>query len=123
MPRGSPYSTARWQKPRRWVLARHGGVCQRSRAHAAPGPRQPSTSSSLEPYPYLFYEPSNLDGACRTCNYSGGREIRLQNRTDRQMLNHYEQVIEEQGDELDEFARRLEEYERRGAKPRVPCIA
>ena len=39
------------------------------------------------------------------------------------MLNHYGQVIEEQQDELDELARRLEEYERRGAKPRVLRIA
>lgn len=50
-----------------------------------------------------------------------GREIQLANRTDRKMLNHYEQVIEQQQQEIDELNRRLAEHER--PRPhRVPAI-
>ena len=49
---------------------------------------------------------ATVAAACRHCNYSGGREIQLANRTDRQLLNHYEQIIERQRAELDELGRR-----------------
>ena len=74
-------------------------------------------------YPHLFFDASNLAAACRHCNYSGGREIQLANRTDRQLLNHYEEIIERQRAELDELNRRLAAYECGDAEPRrVPRI-
>jgi hypothetical protein len=66
---------------------------------------------------------ARLAAACRHCNYNGGREIQLANGTGRQLLNHYEQIIERQRAELEELARRLAECERGEAKRRaVPRI-
>jgi len=121
--RGSLYSTAAWQKTRRAILARDRYACQ-LRDPKCTGlattvhHRLPSSQ-----YPHLFFDPENLAAACRPCNYSGGREIQLANRTDRQLLNHYEQVIERQRAEIDELTRRLAECERGEAKRRaVPRI-
>ena len=123
MARGSLYSTAAWQKTRRAILARDGHVCQIG------GPKCTGIATTVHhllpssQYPHLFFDASNLAAACRHCNYSGGREIQLANRTDRQLLNHYEQIIERQRAEIDELNRRLAECERGDAEPRrVPRI-
>ena len=123
MARGSLYSTAAWQKTRRAILARDGRLCQLR------GPKCTGIATTVHhllpssQYPRLFFDASNLAAACRHCNYSGGREIQLANRTDRQLLNHYEQIIERQRAEIDELTRRLAEYERGSAAPsRVPRI-
>ena len=111
MARGSLYSTAAWQKTRRAILARDGHICQLR------GPKCTGIATTVHhllpssQYPHLFFDASNLAAACRHCNYSGGREIQLANRTDRQLLNHYEQIIERQQAEIEELRRQLEELD------------
>ena len=123
MARGSLYSTAAWQKTRRAILARDGHLCQLR------GPKCTRVATTVHhrppfsQYPHLFFDASNLAAACRHCNYSGGREIQLANRTDRQLLNHYEQIIERQQAEIGDLPRRLAECECGDAeRRRVPRI-
>jgi hypothetical protein len=72
----------------------------------------------VQPVPAPILRRLESCAACGHCNYRGGREIQLANRTDRQLLNHYEQIIERQRVELDELNRRLAECERGEAKRR-----
>ena len=59
--------------------------------------------------------------SCGPCNYSGGREVQLANRNDRQMVDHYRQVIEQQQTTIEELTRLLEEHER-PKRHRTPAI-
>jgi HNH endonuclease len=73
------YSTARWQRLRRAVLAHYGHVCQ------VEGPRctfYATTVHHLIPSsqaPHLFWEPENLVAACRRCNYGDGARVAAEN--------------------------------------------
>ena len=123
MARGSLYSTAAWQKTRRAILARDGHICQLR------GPKCTGIATTVHhllpssQYPHLFFDSENLAAACRHCNYSGGREIQLANRTDRQLLNHYEQIIDRQRSEIDDLSRRLAACDRGdGETRRIPRI-
>jgi 5-methylcytosine-specific restriction endonuclease McrA len=121
VPRGSPYGTQAWRRTRRAILDRDSYRCQLQ----LPGCTQVATTVHhrlpSSQYPHLFYDWDNLCGACRRCNFAGGREVQLGNRTARQMLNHLEQVVERQKAEIDGLRRQLEEHER--PKPhRTPAI-
>ena len=91
-------------------------------ARDAPASRRPFTTSSR-----AANTPS-CSSTRRTCKARASRatwrrrDIQLGNRADRQLLNHYERIIEQQRDQIDELTRRLEEHEH--AKPRpVPPSA
>jgi hypothetical protein len=74
------YSTARWQRLRRAVLARDGRVCQiegpncRGYANSAHHVLPSST------HPHMFFAPENVVAACGACNYGGGAGIAAGNR-------------------------------------------
>jgi 5-methylcytosine-specific restriction endonuclease McrA len=124
VPRGSPYGTQLWRRTRRSILHRHGYLC---RLQGPKCTRIAETVHHLLPssqFPERFYDPTNLVAACRPCNYSGGREVQLGNRTARQMVSHLEQIVEQQPAELEELRRELD-AERNGQRsrpPRVPAI-
>jgi 5-methylcytosine-specific restriction endonuclease McrA len=114
------YSTARWQRLRRAVLAHYGHVCQLE------GPRctgYATTVHHLVPSsqaPHLFWEPSNLVAACRRCNYGDGSRIAADNR--RRQIAYLQQLIEEQQQQIAEMAERLARYEGGAAKRPAPAI-
>ena len=62
--------------------------------------------------PGAVLRPETLQAAYKACNYGGGAEVAVDNRMNRQLVDHYRQVIEPQQDEIDEFRRQLEERER-----------
>jgi 5-methylcytosine-specific restriction endonuclease McrA len=96
------YSTARWQKLRRAVLARYGHVCQ------VEGPRctrYATTVHHLVPSsqaPHLFWEPANLVAACRRCNYGGGARVAAENT--RRTIEDLRLLVEEQQQQIAEMA-------------------
>jgi 5-methylcytosine-specific restriction endonuclease McrA len=103
------YSTARWQRLRKAVLAQYGHVCQ------VQGPRctgYATTVHHLIPSsqaPDLFWEPSNLAAACRRCNYGDGSRVAADNR--RQQIAYLQQLVEEQRQQIAQMAERLARYE------------
>jgi 5-methylcytosine-specific restriction endonuclease McrA len=117
------YSTARWQRLRRAVLAHYGYVCQ------VEGPRcsgYATTVHHLIPSsqaPHLFWEPSNLVAACGRCNYGDGARVQADNR--RRRTAQLEQLIIEQQQEIARLVERLVYYENGGglerqrAEPRI----
>ena len=72
---GSPYSTARWQKLRRYILERDDGLCQ------IRGPRCTMAATTVDhrypasTHPELFWAEENLRAACKKCNYGSGSRI------------------------------------------------
>jgi 5-methylcytosine-specific restriction endonuclease McrA len=60
-------------------------------------------------HPHLFYDPSNLQAACKPCNYRDGAVVRTDNRTNRQLVAHLQSVVEEQEAEIEELRRELEQ--------------
>jgi 5-methylcytosine-specific restriction endonuclease McrA len=103
------YSTARWQRLRKAVLAHYGYVCQLE------GPRctgYATTVHHLVPSsqaPHLFWEPSNLVAACRRCNYGGGSRVASDNR--RQQIAYLQQIVEEQQQQIDRLLEKVARYE------------
>jgi 5-methylcytosine-specific restriction endonuclease McrA len=103
------HSTARWQRLRRQVIARDGGICQ------IQGPRCRGVANSAHhvlpssQYPELFWSPENLQAACTPCNQSGGAWVQADNR--RRRLAQLEQLIEEQQATIDRLLERLARYE------------
>ncbi|HET8874235.1 MAG TPA: HNH endonuclease [Gaiellaceae bacterium] len=114
------YSTARWQRLRKAVLARYGYVCQ------IQGPRctgYASTVHHLVPSsqaPHLFWEPPNHVAACRRCNYGDGAHIAAENT--RQTIDCLCALVEEQEQQIAQMAERLAYYEDQFQKRRVPAI-
>jgi 5-methylcytosine-specific restriction endonuclease McrA len=98
------YSTARWQRLRKAVLAHYGYVCQ------VEGPRctgYATTVHHLVPSsqaPHLFWEPSNLAAACGRCNYGGGSRIAAENT--RRTINDLRALVEEHSSRSTGFSRR-----------------
>jgi 5-methylcytosine-specific restriction endonuclease McrA len=110
------YSTARWQRLRKAVLAYYGHTCQ------VEGPRctgYATTVHHLVPSsqaPHLFWEPANLVAACRRCNYGGGARVAAENT--RRTIEDLRLLVEEQQQQIAEMAERLARYER----PMRPAI-
>jgi 5-methylcytosine-specific restriction endonuclease McrA len=122
----SPYSTARWQKLRRAILRRDGRLCQ-IRGRRCTGIA--TTVHHILPastHPHLFWEPSNLQAACKPCNYGDGAAVRADNRTARQHLAYLQSVVDEQEAELEDLRFRLKQAESNSAvrdvEARVPRI-
>jgi 5-methylcytosine-specific restriction endonuclease McrA len=114
------YSTARWQRLRKAVLAHYGYVCQ------IQGPRCTGYATTVHhrvpssQAPHLFWEPSNLVASCPRCNYGGGARVAADNR--RQRIAHLQQLVEEQQQQIAQMAERLARYEDQAAKRRVPAV-
>jgi 5-methylcytosine-specific restriction endonuclease McrA len=110
------YSTARWQRLRKAVLAHYGYVCQLE------GPRctgYATTVHHLVPSsqaPHLFWEPSNLAAACGRCNYGDGARIAAENT--RRTIESLRALVVEQQQQIAEMAERLARYEH----PKRPAI-
>ena len=91
------YSTAKWQRLRKVVLARDGHWCQ------IQGPRCQGYANSVHHIipssqrPDLFWEITNLEAACGSCNYGGGARIAATNRRE------LERIIETQRQEIAEL--------------------
>jgi 5-methylcytosine-specific restriction endonuclease McrA len=115
------YSTARWQRLRKAVLAHYGYVCQ------IEGPRctgYASTVHHLVPSsqaPELFWEPSNLAAACGRCNYGDGARVAAENR--RQLIEDLRALVEVQQKQIAELTERLARYGHQApGKRRTPAI-
>jgi 5-methylcytosine-specific restriction endonuclease McrA len=120
----SPYSTARWQKLRRAILRRDGRLCQ-IRGRRCTGIA--TTVHHILPastHPHLFWDPSNLQAACKPCNYGDGAVVRADNREPRQLVAHLEAVVEQQQAAIAELRRELERRPEPAAvgRPAVPRI-
>jgi 5-methylcytosine-specific restriction endonuclease McrA len=117
------YSTARWQRLRKALLARDGHQCMiggpRCRGYATTVHHQIPSSQA----PELFWEPANLVAACGACNYGGGARVQADNR--RRRTAELEQFIIEQQQEIARLVERLAYYENGGgregqrAEPRI----
>jgi 5-methylcytosine-specific restriction endonuclease McrA len=103
------YSTARWQKLRRAVLAHYGYVCQvegpRCTGHATTAHHVVPSSQA----PELFWEPSNLVASCSRCNYGGGARVAAENT--RRTIERLCALVEEQEQQIAQMAERLAYYE------------
>jgi 5-methylcytosine-specific restriction endonuclease McrA len=110
------YSTARWQRLRKAVLAHYGQVCQLQ------GPRCRGYATSVHHLipssqaPELFWEPSNLVAACSRCNYGDGARVAAQNT--RQTIESLRALVVEQQQQIAEMTERLARYEH----PKRPAI-
>jgi 5-methylcytosine-specific restriction endonuclease McrA len=110
------YSTGRWQRLRRAVLAHYGYACQLE------GPRctgYATTVHHLVPSsqaPWLFWESTNLVAACRRCNYGDGARVAAENT--RRTIEDLRLLVEEQQQQIAEMAERLARYEH----PKRPAI-
>jgi hypothetical protein len=117
------YSTARWQRLRKAVLARDGHQCMiggpRCGGYATTVHHQIPSSQQ----PELFWEPANLVAACGACNYGGGARVQADNR--RRRTAQLEQLIEQQAQQIAWLVERLAYYEdgggleRQRAEPRI----
>ena len=110
------YSTAAWQKLRKAVLARDGGICQirrpRCRGYANSVHHLVPSSQA----PELFWAEENLVAACGRCNYGDGARIAAENT--RRAIETLRNLVEEQQQQITEMAERLARYER----PKRPAI-
>jgi len=116
------YSTARWQRLRKAVLAHYGYVCQiqgsRCTVHAATVHHLVPSSQA----PELFWEPANLVAACRLCNYGDGARVAAENT--RRTIEDLRLLVERQQTEIDRLLAKLASYEngeaeRPRATPRI----
>jgi 5-methylcytosine-specific restriction endonuclease McrA len=104
------YSTARWQRLRKAVLARDGGIC------TIQGPRCTGIATTVDhllpssAHPQLFWDPDNLRASCRACNYGGGARVAAANR--RRQIAQLEQLVEQQAQQITALLERLAHYER-----------
>jgi 5-methylcytosine-specific restriction endonuclease McrA len=101
------YRTAAWQRLRRQVLARDHYVCQVQGARCT---RYADTAHHILPssrYPDRFWDPANLQAACRACNFGDGARVKADNRASRLQIAYLERVIEAQQAEIDLLAARL----------------
>jgi 5-methylcytosine-specific restriction endonuclease McrA len=115
------YSTARWQRLRKAVLARDGHQCMvggpRCRGYATTVHHQIPSSQA----PHLFWEPSNLIASCPRCNYGGGARVAADNR--RRQIVQLEQLVEQQAQQITELLAKLAAYDdANGETPRSPAI-
>jgi 5-methylcytosine-specific restriction endonuclease McrA len=115
------YSTARWQRLRKAVLAHYGYVCQLE------GPRctgYATTVHHLVPSsqaPQLFWEPANLVASCKPCNYGDGSRVAAQNT--RATIERLQQIIGEQQQQIDRLLETVASYENaKPAKRATPAI-
>jgi HNH endonuclease len=103
------YSTARWQRVRKAVLAHYGYICQvegqRCTGYATTVHHLVPSSQA----PHLFWEPSNLVASCPRCNYGDGSRVAADNR--RQQIAYLQQLVEEQQQQIAQMAERLARYE------------
>jgi 5-methylcytosine-specific restriction endonuclease McrA len=109
------YSSAGWQKLRRFVIARDGGLCQ------VQGPRCAIVATTAHhrlpssQYPELFWDPANLEASCTPCNHHGA-QVKAENRANRQTIARLEREL------ADAHARIAEleaEPERKPARPAI----
>ena len=116
------YSTARWQRLRKAVLAHYGYVCQLQ------GPRCTGYATTVHhcvpssQAPHLFWAEENLVAACSRCNYGDGARIAAENT--RQTIAKLRTLVWEQQAQIDHLTERLARYENvNRAKPgRTPAI-
>jgi hypothetical protein len=112
------YSTARWQRLRKAVLAHYGYVCQLE------GPRctgYATTVHHLVPSsqaPQLFWEPANLVASCPRCNYGDGSRVASENR--RQQIAYLQQLVEDQQQQIDRLLEKVARYERANSGELAP---
>ncbi len=120
MARDRRYSTAAWQRTRRYVIARDP-YCT-IQAPRCTG--YSTTAHHLEPSsiaPERFFDLTNLAGACRACNFGGGAQVAADNRASRATVTRLERIVEQQADEIAELHHRLVEYEHPQPRP-IPAI-
>jgi 5-methylcytosine-specific restriction endonuclease McrA len=115
------YSTARWQRLRKAVLAYYGYVCQ------VEGPRCTGYATTVHhilpssQYPELFWNPENLEAACSPCNYGDGSRIAAENT--RHTIERLRALVEEQQQEIDRLLETIARYEdAKPAKRPAPAI-
>jgi 5-methylcytosine-specific restriction endonuclease McrA len=117
------YSTAAWQKLRRFVIARDGGVCQVGGPHCRIVATTAHHKLPSSQYPERFWDPTNLEASCTPCNHHGA-QVKAENRANRQTIANLERIIDEQAAEIELLLHRLAAYEqpKPKRKPSVPAI-
>jgi 5-methylcytosine-specific restriction endonuclease McrA len=106
---GSPYSTARWQKLRRYILERDGGLCQ------IRGPRCTGYATTVDhrypssTHPELFWAEENLRASCKKCNYGSGSRIASESK--RATIAKLRETVAEQDQTITEMVARIIELE------------
>jgi 5-methylcytosine-specific restriction endonuclease McrA len=103
------YSSSQWQRVRRAILQRDGGVCR------IQGPRCTGHATTVHHVipssqrPDLFYASENLVSACGACNYGGGARVQAENR--RLRTTQLYEIIENQQAQIEQLLARLAELE------------
>jgi HNH endonuclease len=91
------------------VLANYRHVCQ------IQGPRWTGHATTVDhilpssQYPERFWNPENLEAACRRCNYGDGACVAAENT--RQTIERLQQIIGEQQAQIDRLLEKLVAYE------------
>jgi hypothetical protein len=113
------YSTKAWQVLRLAVLRRDGYRCQIQGRRCAGIANTAHHILPSSTHPHLFFDPANLQAACKPCNYGDGAHVRVDNRTSRQLVAHLERVVEEQREQIDELLAELARRDRVRPTPRI----
>jgi 5-methylcytosine-specific restriction endonuclease McrA len=109
MPRDRRYSSRRWRRLRHAVIVRDGGYCQVRGLRCT---TIATTAHHIRPsslHPELFWDPENLQAACRPCNLHGAA-VRAEKRVTRQELAYLEELVEVQEEEIARLTARLARY-------------
>jgi 5-methylcytosine-specific restriction endonuclease McrA len=112
------YNTSLWQRTRKYVIARDQ-VCMlrsspRCNGRAETAHHQLPTSQN----PEYFFAVEYIVGACKPCNFADGARVKAANQ--RQTVAFLQQLVEEQGQQIDRLLERLSKYETLDGKPREP---
>lgn len=84
------YTSARWKKFRRSVLARDGYTCQRCKRYGRLTPaREVHHIKHLDQYPELAYDPANVVSLCRACHNMQHPEKGTKSIAERNRANKY----------------------------------
>jgi hypothetical protein len=114
------YSTARWQRLRRHVLARDQHLCR------IQGPRCRQVANTVHhviptSQGGAFWDETNLQAACGPCNYGDGAYVKAENdRCRRERIVELEWIVEVQEARIEALARALARHQGCPTTERAP---
>jgi 5-methylcytosine-specific restriction endonuclease McrA len=115
MSRNRPYSSSAWQRTRRAILARDGGICM------IKGPRCTGIATTVDhiipsSQGGPFWDPANLRASCERCNYARSSSVAAANT--RTKMAEMLAIIDQQAQEIEQLREQLRRLER----PAQPAI-
>jgi HNH endonuclease len=103
------YSTSAWQRVRKAVLIRDGGICQIQGARCRGVATTVHHIIPSSEAPELFWAGENLAAACTACNYGHGARVGAAK--GRRRIEQLEQIIFDQDQRIQQLQELLAAYE------------